>query len=68
MNLLYKSVDSEFVKSNIVSSKNDVLLYIIKISIFASVIKLNNNMYNGSDIEYLFICYKAEVMPQGDSI
>ena len=40
----------------------------IKISTFAAVIKNSVIMYSSSDFEHLFIRYKAEAMPQGESI
>lgn len=51
-----------------VSVKNGIFFRRVKNTTFTTVFKNLGNMYSGSDIEHLFICYKAEAMPQGESI
>ena len=49
-------------------SNFDVLTEGIKSLTFAAVTKTIKNMYSSSDFERLFIRYKAEAMPEGESI
>ncbi len=44
------------------------MLQTIRTPIFAAVTKTIKSMYSSSDFERLFIRYKAEAMPQGESI